>query len=160
MYFEVYLDSLFILQLIMNLLLLSLVNCMMKQRVSKRRLFYGALGAASLSVILLLLAVTVFFSMSIGMFLNAVLMGVITFRINQWTIFLKFLEKLSVGTLLLGGLSLLILKVLPKGTDTLMGLTIVLTVMGLSFLLVKYEFSTLQFIKLEFSDMPDIAAEL
>lgn len=136
-YFEVYLDSLFILQLIMNLLLLSLVNCMMKQRVSKRRLFYGALGAASLSVILLLLPVTVFLSMSIGMFLNAVLMGVITFRINQWTIFLKFLEKLSVGTLLLGGLSLLILKVLPKGTDTLMGLTIVLTVMGLSFLLVK-----------------------
>lgn len=137
MYFEVYLDSLFALQFIMNLLLLSLVNSMMKRRVSKRRLLLGAVGAALLSVVLLFLPLNIFFGMSIGMFLSALFMGVVTFKINKWIVFLRFMEKLSVGTLLLGGMSLLILKLLPKGSDACVGLTIVLMVVGISFLFIK-----------------------
>ena len=141
MYFEVYLDSLFTLQFIMNLLLLSLVNTMMKKRVSKRRILVGAVGAALLSVVLLLLPLDIFFSMSMGMFVSALFMGTVTFRINKWGMFLRFMEKLCMGTLLLGGMSLLILKLLPKGSDACLGLTIVLTVVGASFWFIKRLFS-------------------
>lgn len=137
MYFEVYLDSLFILQFIMNLLLLSLVNCMTKQKVSARRLLCGSMGMAMFSVLLLLLPFNMFFSMSLGMVLSAVFMGVVVFRIRRWSLFVRFMEKLSVGTVLLGGMSLLILKVLPKGQDACMGLTIVLIVVGISFMFMK-----------------------
>ncbi len=141
MYFEVYLDSLFALQFIMNLLLLSLVNSMMKRRVSERRVVLGAAGAALFSVLLLLVPLNIFFSMSIGMFFTAFLMGLVTFKINKWNIFMKFMEKLSISTLLLGGLSLLILKLLPKGKDPCSGLTMVLTVAGVSFWIIKRRFS-------------------
>jgi len=141
MYFEVYVDSLFALQFIMNLLLLSLVNSMMKRRVSERRVILGAAGAALFSVLLLLAPLAIFFSMSLGMFFTAFLMGLITFKINKWNLFLKFMEKLSISTLLLGGLSLLILKLLPKDMDVCSGLTMVLTVAGVSFWIVRRCFS-------------------
>ncbi len=137
MYFEVYLDSLFALQFIMNLLLLSLVNSMMKGRVSERRVVLGAAGAAVFSILLLLIPFNMFFTMSIGMFFTAFLMGLVTFKINKWNLFLKFMEKLSISTLLLGGLSLLILRLLPKGTDACGGLTMVLVVVGISFWIIR-----------------------
>lgn len=141
MCFEVYLDSLFALQFVMNLLLLSLVNSMMKKRVSERRVLLGATGAAVFSVLLLLVPLNLFFSMSLGMFFTAFLMGLVTFKINKWNLFLKFMEKLSICTLLLGGLSLLILKLLPKGMDACSGLTLVLTVAGVSFWILRRIFS-------------------
>lgn len=141
MYFEVYLDSLFTLQFIMNLFLLSLVNSMMKPSVSKRRLLMGAAGAAMLSMGVLFLPMNVLYSMSVGMFASAVFMGMVTFRINKWSLFLRFMEKLSVATLLLGGLSLFILKMLPKGTNACTGLILVLMVVGIAFGVVKRIFS-------------------
>ena len=137
MYFEVYLDSLFILQFILNLFLLSIVNGMMKGKVSKRRLVLGAAGAALISVVILLLPLRIFLGMSIGVFVSALFMGAVTFRIKKWTMFLRFVEKLSVGTLLLGGVSMLILKFLPKGSDACLGLSIVLGVTGISFWVIR-----------------------
>lgn len=137
MYYEVYIDSLLTLQFFMNLLLLYLVKSMMKHKVQGKRLFFGALGASLLSVVLLLLPLGTFFCMSLGPFLSAVIMGMVAFKVNSWRMFIKFMEKMSIGTLLLGGLSLLILKILPKGGDSYVGLTIVLMVAGVAFLIVK-----------------------
>lgn len=140
MYFEVYLDSLFIVQFIMNLLLLCLVKSMMKRRVSNRRMICGAFCAALFSVMFLLLQIPAFKGMSIGMVFSTVIMGVVTFRINRWSVFLRFVEKMSICTLLLGGMTLFILKFMPQGTDMCMGVSVVLIVGFISFLLLKRMF--------------------
>lgn len=137
MYFEVYLDVLFILQLAMNLLLLCLVNGMMKQKVSKRRILGGAFVASVCSLALIMLPFAFLFRISGGMLLSAVIMGVITFRIKSLTVFLQYLKKLSIGTLLLGGMSMIILKMFPKEMKRGGGAAVVLLVGGLSFLFIS-----------------------
>ena len=137
MYFEVYLDTLFILQFTMNLLLLCLVDGMMKQKVSKRRILGGAFIASACSLVLIMLPFTFLFRVSAGMLLSAVVMGIITFRIKSMTFFVQYLKKLSMGTLLLGGMSMIILKIFPKEMKRGGGAAVVLSVGGLSFLCIS-----------------------
>lgn len=60
MHFEVYVDSLLILHFVMNAYLLALVNKMLHQTMSRRRILCGALMGAVLSLVPFVLPINLF----------------------------------------------------------------------------------------------------
>lgn len=137
MYFEVYADSLFLLEFVMNLYLLSLVNGMLKQKVRSRRIFVGALGGAFLSLLPFLLPFKLYFSIFLSFFVSAICMTVITFRAYGREQFRRVLEKLAISMVLLGGLLMFLLRFLFKGGDACPGICSVLLLGGVSYKLLQ-----------------------
>ncbi len=137
MYFNVYVDSFLILQFVMNLFMLSLTNSMMKQKVRRRRMVEGAMGGAVCALFPMLLPFRISIRMGFSFVLSVLSMIVITFRINRFKNFCRIMEKTAISTLLLGGLSMLIFRFIPKGKDTCLGLAMVLAVVGGAFWFLK-----------------------
>lgn len=130
MYFEVYVDSLILLQFVMNCYLLALVNSMLRQTVSLRRILCGALCGAVLSFFPFLLPLKVFLSVALSFLMSVLCMTVVTFRTYRRESFFRVLEKLSISTVLLGGVLMILLRILPKEADVCLGITGVLLAGG------------------------------
>lgn len=114
MHFEVYVDSLLILHFVMNAYLLALVNKMLHQTMSRRRILCGALMGAVLSLVPFVLPIKLFLCMCMSFVLSVLSMTLITFRTYRRENFFCILEKLTVSTMLFGGGILAMLRVLPK----------------------------------------------
>lgn len=130
MYFEVYIDSLLLLQFVMNCYLLALVNHMLRQTVCCRRILGGALCGAVLSVIPFVLPLKIYVCVFLSFFMSVICMTIITFRTYRKEKFLRVMEKLGISTVLLGGILIVLMRILPKGTDTCLGVSGVLLLGG------------------------------
>lgn len=134
MYFEVYVDSLVVLQFVMNCYLLALVNKMLHQTVSIGRVLCGAMGGAVLSIFPFLLPLKMFWCVGLSFFLSVVCMSVVTFRAYKKKSFLQVLEKIAVSTMLLGGGVIVLLRFLPGGENKFFKVTGILSAGGVIFI--------------------------
>ncbi len=114
MHFEVYVDSLLILHFVMNAYLLALVNKMLHQTMSRKRIMCGALAGAVLSLVPFVLPIKLLGCTCVSFVLSVLSMTLITFRTYRRENFFCILEKLTIGTMLLGGGMLVLLRLLPK----------------------------------------------
>lgn len=113
MYYELYGDSLFLINFMMNLLLLLLVNRSLYRTATRWRLFLGAAVGAVSYFVPFFLSGALWFKMLLGLFIGNVLMIVTAFRIRSFRAFFQVLERLLVGAVAVGGILTLLLKLFP-----------------------------------------------
>lgn len=133
MYYEIYVDSFFVLQFFLNLFLLELVNRLCYRAASVKRVVGGAVIGAACSMLPFLLPVKLGYSMLGGFLLSVISMSLFTFRTFRLRQLLKILEKMLMMTLLLGGILIFLLKLLPNGQGALKGCFAVLSVGAVSY---------------------------
>lgn len=126
MYVEVYLDTFLIFQFVMNLLVLGLINEMMRQKVGRKRRVWGALAGAFFSVLPLMIPMNLYMRIASAFVLSLGSMIFITFRIYNADSFYRVAEKVVISTLLLGGMTLVVLRVAMKRVGGATGLVSVL----------------------------------
>lgn len=136
MYLEIYADSLLLLHFCLNLYLLVLVNIMLYHTATLKRVIKGALGGALVAVLPVLLIGPSKYSLGIGFLLSIGLMCKFTFRIRGISQWISVLEKMSVATLLFGGILLVIRKIIPS-IHHMTGITGVLAPGTVGFLLIS-----------------------
>jgi len=102
--YEIYIDSLLLLNIGMNLYLLELTNCILHHTVRWKRVLFGAVCGGISSVIPFILPGKVGVLMGIGFLLDIVCMSFITFRVINIGVYLKILEVLSLLTIVFGTL--------------------------------------------------------
>lgn len=135
MHYELYVDSLFFMNFIMNLYLLILVDRSILRTAPLWRLALGA-AAGALGFLVPLWGVgPAGLRLAAGMGLGTVGMLCITFRIRSLRMFLRLLERLAIYSFGMGGALLFLIKRLPMAKETLTGLFGVLGAGGLVFLL-------------------------
>ncbi len=114
MYLEIYLDSLLVLHFCLNMYLLVLVNAMLYHAATLKRLFMGAIGGAVVAVVPVLMIGPSIYGLGIGFVFSVGIMCKYTFRVRSASQWMKALEKMSVATLLLGGVILMVRRLLPS----------------------------------------------
>ncbi len=137
MYIAVYVDSFFVFQFVMNLFVLGLVNGMMKQKTGKRKRTVGALIGAVLSVIPLLLPVNMYVRIGSAFALSLCSMVIFAFRIYNADSLYRAVEKVIVSTLVLGGMTLVALRLVARMGVGNGGLPSVLMSSLLSYILLR-----------------------
>lgn len=114
MHYEIYIDTLFLLNFCMNLYLLELTNCILHHTATWKRILFGAFLGAAVGVLPFILPVNLGLAAGAGFLLSALLMGAVTFRVARIQAYLQVLEYLLLLTILLGAVLLYILKRLPQ----------------------------------------------
>ncbi len=104
MHYEIYIDSLFLLNLGMNLYLLELTNCILHDTATWKRIVLGALCGSIFSIIPFLLPGKLIVVIGVGFLLDVFCMSVIVFRTTGFSAYLKVLEVLSILTIVIGAL--------------------------------------------------------
>ncbi len=136
MYFEVYIDTLFLLHFFLNFYLLELVNRKLFYVASLKRIMFGAVLGACCAIVPLLLPLKMIYSTIFSFLMATCIMTVYTFRVVHIEQFRKVIEKMFIMTLLLGGILLFILKLLPKKKESYQGILAVMAVGAISYLIV------------------------
>lgn len=113
MYLEIYADSLLLLHVCLNMYLLILVNGMLYHAVPLKRLLKGAVSGAVIAVLPVFLVGPSMYGLGIGFVLSVVIMCKYTFQVRGISRWIKVLEKMAVATLLLGGVILMVRRLLP-----------------------------------------------
>ena len=133
MYYELYLDSLFFLNFVMNLYLLVLTNRRLMYIASRGRLLVGAAVGAGMSLlpflmgyVPLLRALPAGGKLIVGFLSGSVIMIVITFRVGTLRMFCKVMEKMICLTFLMGGGLAVIKRILLLFPGAAMGIMAVL----------------------------------
>jgi stage II sporulation protein GA (sporulation sigma-E factor processing peptidase) len=132
LYYELYIDSLFLINFVMNLYLLALVNRSLMGTASPLRLMAGAGIGAIAYLVPFFLPGTAAVKMAGGFIVGAVLMLKVTFRIKTIRAILRAGEWLLLNTFLLGGGILFLLRIFPRLREELVN---IFGVMGLGMLL-------------------------
>ena len=114
MYLEIYADSMLLLHLFLNFYLLFLVNTMLYRTATLKRVIKGALGGAVVAMLPVFLIGPSKYGLGIGFLLSIGLMCKYTFRISGISQWIRVLEKMSVATLIFGGILLVIRKIIPS----------------------------------------------
>lgn len=134
MHYELYVDSLFLLNFIMNLFLLLLVDRSTFRLASPGRLATGAaVGAACFLLPFLEFGPTAW-RLAIGVLGGTVGMLCITFPVRNLRMLLKLLERLTVYSFGMGGAMLFLLRLLPGLRESMASVPGILG-MGVVFLL-------------------------
>jgi sigma-E processing peptidase SpoIIGA len=130
--YELYIDSLFLINFVMNLYLLVLVNRSLLRTATGVRLLLGA-GIGAISYLIpFFLPGSGMIKMSLGFLIGAGLMVKVTFRVKTFRAFLRAGEWLLLDTFLMGGGILFILRMFPVLREKLVN---IFGVMGLGMLL-------------------------
>lgn len=135
MHYDIYIDSLFLLNLGMNLCLLELANCILHHTASGKRVLLGSLCGALFSVVPFLLPGKLVMTFTFGLLLDMICMSAIVFKISEWMAYLRVLEVLSALTLIIG--AVLLYFVNRISSEWQLPLATVLMVCGLCFLTVR-----------------------
>ena len=135
MHYELYVDSLFFLNFIMNLYLLMLVDKTAYGRAGKGRLLAGAAVGAACFVLPFLLRGPAVLKILLGMGAGSAGMLCIAFPVKSLRMFLKLLERLVLYSFGLGGAMLFLIRCLPGLRRYLTGVSGILGMGGLFFLL-------------------------
>lgn len=126
MYYELYMDSLFLVNFVMNLYLLLLVNQSVMRTATRVRLVLGAGVGAGMYLVLFLFEGAVWLKMLLGFPIGTFLMIVVAFRVRTLHAFWKICEKLFLYSLLLGGTLLLVMRRLSHLPGFTIGIFMVL----------------------------------
>lgn len=132
MYYELYIDSLLLINFVMNLYLLELVNRSMLRTATRRRILGGAALGAVLYLLSFLIPGPGWLKLILGVLLSALGMIVVTFRTKSLKGLLQAAEKLVMYSFLLGGCLLFLIQCFPGIRRYL---TSVLGILGLGGLL-------------------------
>lgn len=132
MYYELYIDSLFLVNFVMNLYLLALVNHSLLRTATRKRLVFGAAAGAGLYLFPFFLPCPVPLRLAAGFLTGGGAMIGLTFRPKSLKAFWKAGERLSVYTFLMGGSLLFLTRLFPPIRNILVN---ILGVMGTGALL-------------------------
>lgn len=110
MIYELYVDSLFLVNFVMNLYLLLLVNRSLYRAVTGRRIIFGAGISALLYFLPFLFDGPLWLKMTVGAPLGSIIMIVVVFRVRNIRGFLEILERILLYSVLMGGAMLLVIK--------------------------------------------------
>ena len=114
MHYELYIDSLFFLNFMMNLYLLLLVDRSTLRMASLGRLVAGAALGAVCALLPFMWGGRAACKLAVGAALGAGSMLCITFRVRSLRMFLKLLERLTIYSFGMGGGMLFLIRLLPK----------------------------------------------
>lgn len=137
MQYEIYIDSLLLLNLGMNLYLLELTNCILHHTVGWKKILLGAACGSVSSVLPFLLPGRLAVDIGIGFLLDIICMSLVTFRISGFSAYLKTLEVLSLLTIVLGSFLQFIIGKFAK--DIHMPLLVLLFIGGLFFCRIRHQ---------------------
>ncbi len=138
MYYELYVDSLLLVNLCMNLYLLLLVNQRTYRTATRGRLILGAAAGAVLYFLPFLCVGPVWFRFLTGMLAGMGAMIFVTFRVRSLRAFGQIAGRLAAYSFLLGGCLLFLIKSLPFFRKFLTGTFGILLVGAVLFLLLFY----------------------
>ncbi len=138
MYYELYVDSLFLLNFVMNLYLLLLVNHSTFRTATRKRMVLGAGAGAAAYLLPFVLPCPGWLGSLLGMIGGTMAMITVSFRIRTFQGFVNVMEKLFLYSLLLGGSLLLLVKKVPFFRSRMMGTAGVLGAGGILFFLISY----------------------
>ncbi len=136
MHYELYIDSLFLLNFIMNLFLCLLVDRSTLRMASLGRMAAGAAVGAACALLPFLWEGAAALKLAAGGALGAAWMLCITFRVRSLRMFLKLLERLAVCSFGMGGGMLFLIRALPGLREALASVPGILG-MGALFLLLS-----------------------
>ena len=126
MHYELYLDSLFLLNFGMNLLLLSLVDHSMGHTATWYRLFAGAGAGAACYLLPFLWKGTALGKLLLCFLPGTLLMLYVTFSIRSLRALWSYFRKLMLSTFLIGGILTALLRGFPVGRRYLPGIGMIL----------------------------------
>lgn len=138
MYYKLYIDSVFILQLLTNLYLLSLAGQIMRRTATRRRIWLGAAVGAGMNCLSLMIPV---FAMGVRLLLGAVpvsmCMMCLTYRIHGVRNLFKASCVMAAAGFFLGGVMIWILNRLRFVMKGRGGLFLSMAVGALSYLILR-----------------------
>lgn len=132
MSYEIYLDNLFLVNFLMNLLCLELTNISLGKYTSRRRVVTGSAFGALLSICPFLIPGNAFIRMLLAFLISITGMLWITFPIKGIIAFFHIAMRLFLCTFLLGGGILFLIRLFPHVREKL---TSLLGIFGIGFLL-------------------------
>lgn len=138
LFYELYIDSLFLINFVMNLYLLELVNCSLMRTATRRRIVLGAAIGAVLYLVPFFLGGPVWLRLLIGVPAATVLMVKVTFRVKSLKAFWKFTERLLLYSFLLGGILLFLIRCFPQIRKALVSVFGIMGMGAVLFLLLSY----------------------
>lgn len=113
MYYEIYVDSLFLVNFVMNLLLLELVNRTLLCTATRRRVIAGAALGAGLYLVPFFVGGPGWLKLLLGFALATAGMIEVTFRVRSLRVFWMAMRRLFLYSFLFGGILLFIIRLLP-----------------------------------------------
>ncbi len=126
MYYELYIDSLFLVNFVMNLYLLLLVNRSCMCTATRMRLVLGAAVGAGMYLVPFFLGGAVWCRVLSGFLVGTVLMVVVAFPVRTLRAFGRICEKLFLYSLLMGGALLFMMRLLSHLPGVTMSIFMVL----------------------------------
>ena len=134
MQYELYVDSLFLVNFVMNLYLLLLVNRSTLRTATRRRLLLGAVAGGICGVMPFLLPGPILLKEGLTAVVGTVGMILITFPVKGFRMFIRLLEKLLLYSFFMGGTLLFLIHRIPQLRSFLTGIFGILGAGGLAFL--------------------------
>ena len=138
MYYELYVDSLFLVNFVMNLYLLLLVNQSMYRTATRLRLVLGAGVGAGLYLVPFLCNGPVWMKLVIGLAGGTAGMSFTAFHICSIKAFLQIVERLLLYSLLMGGTMLFLIQKIPFIRNSMTGICGILGMGAFIFLTFSY----------------------
>lgn len=138
MYYELYVDSLFLVNFVMNLYLLILVNRSTLRTATRRGMILGAGAGAVVYLLPFAVGLPMWIKFPIGFIAGTGLMIGIAFRPGNIRAFMKLLRTLFWYSFLLGGLLLFVSGTVPWVRRSLTGISGVMGTGAIGFWLVCY----------------------
>lgn len=134
MYYEIYIDSLFLVNLVMNLYCLELVNLLFLRTATRRRVLLGAALGGVLYLIPFLLPGAAWLKLLIFFPISAAVMILVTFRIRSAEAFFRVCGVLLLVSFAFGGSLLFLFRALPGMRRLLTGVLGIMAVGALVFM--------------------------
>lgn len=139
MYYEIYVDALFLVNFVMNLYLLLLTDFAAGRSASRLRLAAGALSGAAVYCLCLVAAyVPPWLKMTGGTVLASALMVKITFRPSGLRSCMRLTESLAGYSFLMGGILLALMRYVEGFTDRTVGTAGIMGAGGIAWLVVTF----------------------
>lgn len=138
MYYELYVDSLFLVNFVMNLYLLLLVDRSLFRTATRKRLVLGAAVGALLYFLPFFCRGPVWLKLALGIPPGSIAMIFTAFRIRSFHAFWKILGRLLTCSVFMGGVMLLLIRNLPWLQNRLGGMWGVMGLGAVLYLLFGY----------------------
>lgn len=133
-YYEIYIDSLLLVNFVMNLYCLELVNLIFLRTATRRRVVLGAITGAVLYLVPFLLPGEGWLKILIFFPAAAVVMILITFRTDGINSFFKVFGLLMLSTFALGGSMIFLFRIFPGLHNIMTGILGIMGVGALVFM--------------------------
>lgn len=138
MYYELYVDSLFVINFVMNLYLLMLVNRSTLRTATRRRMAVGACTGAVIYLIPFMIGVSPWIKWPAAFLAGTGLMVEIAFRPRSFMILFKIIRQLFWYSFLMGGLLLAAESLMPFLRQFMTGICGILGVGTLAYWLIAF----------------------